>query len=159
AVITGTPRPFREPGIELLTPPPSEAPATVPLFDENPERFRVDSDVQTGAPIINVASGQTVTGMVGVLGYEFRTYTIYPDPTAPLAISGSAVATPATPPDAQAFTVASFNMERFFDTTDDPSVDDVALTATAFANRLNKASIAIRVGLRTPDILGVQEME
>ena len=50
-------------------------------------------------------------------------------------------------------------MERFFDTVNDPVVDDVVLTPAAFANRLNKASIAIRVGLRTPDILGVQEMD
>src|SRR6185295_5278049 len=56
-------------------------------------------------------------------------------------------------------TVASFNMERFFDTVNDPSTDDVALTATAFANRLNKASLAIRNVLRYPDILGVEEME
>jgi predicted extracellular nuclease len=159
AVITGTPRPFREPGIELLTPPPSEAPATVPLFDENPERIRVDSDAQVGAAAIDVATGQTITGMIGVLGYDFRTYTIFPDPAAPISISGSATATPGPVPGATTFTVASYNMERFFDTVNDPNVDDVALTTTAFNNRLNKASLGVRLELRTPDILAVQEME
>src|SRR5262249_60217495 len=57
------------------------------------------------------------------------------------------------------FTVASFNMERFFDTTDDAGVDDVALTQTAFDNRLKKASLAIRNVLGSPDIIGVEEME
>jgi hypothetical protein len=57
------------------------------------------------------------------------------------------------------FTVASFNMERFFDTTDDPGVSDVRLTPTAFNNRLSKASLAIRHVLGAPDIIGVEEME
>jgi len=50
-------------------------------------------------------------------------------------------------------------MERFFDTINDPATSDVALTATAFANRLNKASLAIRTVLNTPDVIGVEEME
>jgi predicted extracellular nuclease len=68
-------------------------------------------------------------------------------------------ALPVPAPAADQFTVAAFNLERFFDTVNDPSVDDVALTATAFNNRLNKASLAIRNVLRTPDILAVEEME
>src|SRR5205823_13567406 len=36
---------------------------------------------------------------------------------------------------------------------------DVALTAAAFSTRLNKASLTIRNVLRTPDIIGVEEME
>jgi len=50
-------------------------------------------------------------------------------------------------------------MERFFDTINDPATSDVALTAIAFANRLNKASLAIRTVLNTPDVIGVEEME
>ena len=50
-------------------------------------------------------------------------------------------------------------MERFFDTVNDPGVSDVALTATAFNNRLNKASLAIRHVLQSPDIIGVEEVE
>ena len=159
AVITGTPRPFREPGIELLTPPPSEAPATVPLFDENPERIRVDSDAQIGAPAINVATGQTITGMIGVLGYDFRTYTIFPDPAAPSQHQRKRHGDARAPAGRDEFTVASYNMERFFDTVNDPGVSERGLTATAFNNRLNKASLGVRHELRTPDILAVQEME
>jgi predicted extracellular nuclease len=57
------------------------------------------------------------------------------------------------------FTIAGFNLERFFDTVDDPAVSDVALTAAALEKRLKKASLAIRNVLRSPDILSVEEAE
>src|SRR5205085_8153596 len=92
-------------------------------------------------------------------------YTLYPDPTtvtpAP-TVSGLTSALPVPVPTSDEFTVASFNLERFYDNIDDtppPPSDDVVLTTTAFNNRLNKASLAIRNVLRTPDILGVEEME
>ena len=43
-------------------------------------------------------------------------------------------ATPVPVPMANQFTVASFNLERFFDTVNDPGGDPV-LTATAFNNQ------------------------
>src|SRR2546425_1034970 len=165
AVITGTPRPFREPGIDVLDYPFPGAPANVPTFDGNPERIRVDSDAQLAsvsplvtAPKIDVATGQTITGMVGVLDYGFRTYTILPDPTSPTAISGAALGTAAPAPDGHTFTVASWNIERFYNTTNDTG-DDVVLTAAAFARRRQKASLAIRNALHMPDIVAVQEVE
>jgi len=51
-VATGADRPFREPGIAISDPLPVGAPGTIPRFDENPERIRVDSDAQPGAAII-----------------------------------------------------------------------------------------------------------
>jgi endonuclease/exonuclease/phosphatase family metal-dependent hydrolase len=159
AVITGTARPFREPGIDIHELVPAEAPATVERFDANPERLRVDSDVQLGAPKIDVASGQTVDAIVGVLSYDFRAYTIFPDPLSPTVIGGSALAAPVAPPGAQTFTVASFNLERFFDTVNEPTTAEPVLTPSAFNNRLNKASLAIRIGLQAPDIVAVQEVE
>jgi uncharacterized repeat protein (TIGR01451 family) len=161
-VITDTPRPFREPGIQVPDPVPACAtpPCTIPQFDANPERLRVDSD-GIGAAKLEVTAGAIVTGLTGPLDYGLRTYTIVPDPPpagAP-SVSGniSAVAVPAAAADQ--FTIASFNMERFFDTTDDPGISDVALTTTAFNNRLSKASLAIRNVMRYPDIVGVAEME
>jgi hypothetical protein len=154
-VITGIARPFRERGIEV----PDPTPAGVPSFDANPERLRVDSDGIGGA-ILNVSTGAVVTGLTGPLDYAFRSYTIDPEPATPPGVSGGiSAAIPAPAPAADQFTVAAFNMERFFDTVDDPGISDVALTATAFNNRLNKASLAIRNVLRTPDILGVEEFE
>ena len=161
-VITGVARPFREPGIQANDPVPAGSGVTippVPRFDFNPERMRVDSDGLVGGSALNVTTGVVVTNLVGPVEYSFRTYTILPDPATPPSVTASSSFTPVTPPTADEFTIASFNMERFYDTTDDPSTSDVVLTSTAFNNRLSKASLAIRNVMRTPDIVGVEEME
>ena len=160
-VITGVARPFREPGLETPDPAPAGSPCCIPRFDANPERLRVDSDGLTGGVKLDVTTGVIVTNLTGPLDYAFRTYTILqdPPPAAQPGVSGNISAIPVPVPDADEFTVGSFNMERFFDTTDDPTVQDVVLTATAFNNRLNKASLAIRNVMRTPDVIGIEEME
>jgi uncharacterized protein len=159
AVVTGVPRPFREPGIQAPDPLPAGAPAGVPRFDGNPERIRVDSDAQPGTTAIDVPSGAVITGLVGVVDYAFRTYTILPDANTATVASAPAVLRPVRAATASEATVASFNLERFFDTVNDPGVSDVALTPAAFETRLAKASRAIRESLRLPDVLGVVEME
>jgi uncharacterized protein len=158
-VITGIARPFREPGIEVPDPLPAGSPCCVPRFDANPERLRIDSDGQPGALNIDVTTGALVTNVTGPVDYSFRTYTIVPDAATPPSVSGNIIAVPVPAPGSDEFTVATFNMERFFDTVDDPGISDVALTATAFNNRLNKASLTIRDVMRTPDVIGVEEME
>ena len=164
-VITGQARPFREAGIRANDPPPPGSGATippVPRFDANPERIRVDADALLGAGTIDASTGAVVTGLVGPLDYAFRTYTILPDPPsvspAPILTGGMSAVAVSDPTDLE-FTVASFNLQRFFDTGDDPGIGEPVLTATAFANRLNKASLAIRNFTKTPDILGVVEVE
>ncbi|MEJ7701059.1 MAG: Calx-beta domain-containing protein [Pyrinomonadaceae bacterium] len=158
-VVTGVPRPFREPGIELNDPVPAPMPVNVPRFDTNPERLRIVSNAQPGAPIIDVTTDATVTNLIGVLHYAFRTYTIFPDPSPAPSVSGNISAIPVPAPAAADFTVASFNLERFFDTVNDPGIGEPVLTQAAFGNRLNKASLAIRNILQTPDVLGVIELE
>ncbi len=163
-VITGTARPFREPGIETPDPLPSGAPCCVPYWDANPERLRVDSDAQRdpgGAPVpaIDVTTGAVITNLTGTLDYGFRTYTIDPDPGTPPGITGNIAATPVPVPAGDQFTVASFNMERFYDTANDLTVSDVVLSPAAYANRLRKASLSIRNILLLPDIVAVEEME
>lgn len=157
-VIEGLARPFREPGADLQDVLPAGAPANVPRFDGNPERLRIDSDA-IGAPAIDVTSGATVANLVGPLTWAFRTYSIFPDPAVTTTVTGLASATPVPAPGAAQFMIAGFNLERFFDTVDDPAVSDVTLTASALEMRLKKASLAIRGLLRSPDILGVQEAE
>jgi hypothetical protein len=158
-VLGDTPRPLREPGIPFLDPLPSDAPPGVPRFDMNPERLRVDSNAQPGARILDLTAGVVVSNFVGVLDFEQRTWTLLPEAGATPVLSGNRVAVPVPTAGGNEFTVASFNLERFFDTTDDPDVDDTVLTANAFNGRLNKASLAIRGVLRAPDILGVVEIE
>jgi uncharacterized protein len=158
-VLTGTPRPFREPGIETPEPLPAGSPCCVPVFDANPERLRVDTG--SGPTALEVTTGAVVTGLTGPLEYSQRTYSIVVDPgSTPTVIPGIAAAVPVPPPDPDTeFTIASFNIERFFDTEDDPSVSDVTLTPIAFSHRLNKASLAIRTVMNSPDVIGVEEME
>ena len=157
AVITGISRPFREPGVEL----PTLHPATIPRFDGNPERLRIDSDSLIGAEVLNVTSGAILTNVTGVLDYGSRTYTVVPLPgnQSQINVTGNVnfASVPAT--NTNEFTVASANLERFFDTTDDAGTSDVILTADAFNRRLQKASLALRNVLRSPDIIGVEEME
>ncbi|MEP6922925.1 MAG: lamin tail domain-containing protein, partial [Pyrinomonadaceae bacterium] len=158
-VISGVNRPFREPGIDVLDPLPAGAPANIPRFDGNPERIRVFSFGQTGATAIDVTTDAIVSNLVGVLDYGFRTYTIFPDPATPPTVTGNISAIPVPDSAASEMTVANFNLERFFDTVNDPNIGEPVLTMTAFDNRLNKASLAIRNVLKTPDVLGVEEVE
>lgn len=156
-VVTGVARPFRETGIAKLTPPPAGTPVTVPIWDENPELLRVDSDGLVGAPALNLSTGAILTNLVGPLDYAFHRYSILPDPTAPApgitpGISATAVASPT----ADEVTIGSYNLERFFD--DQPG-GDVTLAPAAYQNRLGKASRQIRDYLKFPDILGVVEVE
>jgi hypothetical protein len=159
AVITGVARTFREPGIHFLDPLPPGSPCCVPRYDGDPERLRVDSDAQPGAAQLEVTSGTLVTNVTGVLDFAFRTWSIYPDPAPTPALVGVGTATPVPAPAIDEFTVGSFNLQRFFDTTNDPGISDPVLTTTAFANRLNKASLAVREVMSSPDILGVEEVE
>jgi len=160
-VLLGVDRPFRELGIQLPDPLPPGAPATIPRFDGNPERLRVDSDGQVGGTLLNVTTGVVVTGLVGPLDYAFRTYTILPDPppaTQP-SVTANATAVPVAAAEEDQFTVASINLQRFYDTQNDPDTSDTVLTAAAFEKRLNKVSLLVRDVMRSPDLIGIQEVE
>ena len=158
-VISGTARPFREPGIDVRTPLPAAAPCCVPRFDGNPERIRVDSDGQPGAAALNAPTGTVVENLVGPLDYGFQSYTILPDPSAPPRVTAAPAHDLARAWALDEYSIASFNLQRFFDTTDDPAVGDVVLTAAAFQRRLTKASLYIRRLMFLPAIVGVQEVE
>ena len=158
-VVTGTPRPFREPGIQAPDPAPGGGNIPpIPRWDFNPELLFSDTDA-LGGPRHELAVGATLSNYVGPLDYGFRRYSVHQDPTvAPTIVPGPAP-TPARAPTADEFTYASYNLERFFDTSDDPAVDERVLTPEAFATRLSKASIGIREFLHAPDIVGVVEIE
>ena len=158
-VVTGVARPFREPGIAISDPLPAGAPGTIPRFDENPERIRVDSDAQPGTVALDVTAGTVITNITGPLDYGFRAYTIDPDAATPPTVGAQPGSVPVPSPSPNEFTVASFNMQRFFDTADDPSTSDPILTAGAFARRVAKASLTIRTVQGLPDVIGVEEME
>lgn len=173
-VLPGTGRPFREAGIETPYPVPPEAPAgTVPpVFDSNPERIGVDTfsvfpDPATAAVFppppgstLEVTSGVTVSNVTGPLDYSYGSYIIDAESWNRPTVDGpNAAVQPVRARADHEFTVATMNLERFYDTTDDPAVSDTVLTPAAFDLRLTKASMAILGVLRSPDVLGVEEME
>lgn len=155
AVPTGVARPFLEPGIAPDTALPLPG---IPRFDGNLEIYEIDFNLP-GDTALNVTSTSVITGVVGVLDYFPPYYVINHDPAVPASVSGILSATPVSGAGPTDFAIASFNAERFFDTVDDPSVSDVALTPTAYAGRLAKISLAIRNVLKTPDVIGLEEIE
>jgi predicted extracellular nuclease len=157
ATVTGDPRPFRTPGIQAPDPAPSGSIPPIPRWDTAPETMEVDSDA-IGGDKLDLAAGAVVTNVVGPMDYGFRRYTILPEATPTVASTGETVTAARLPGDDE-FTVASYNLERFFDDVNDPAIGEPVLTSTAFANRLNKASLGIRDELHTPDVLGVMEVE
>jgi predicted extracellular nuclease len=158
-VVLGAARPFREPGVDIRQLLPPGAPCCVPRFDGNPERLRVDSDGQPGAPLVDLPAGSIVENLVGPLDYGFQSYTVLPDPQPPLTTRAPAAVPPVRAAEDDEFSVAWINLQRFFDTIDAREVGDVALTATAFQTRLAKASLYVRRLLRTPDVVAVAEVE
>ncbi len=157
-VVTGTTRPFREPGIQAPDMPPSGSIPPIPRFDANPELLTVTS-AAGGAPALDVAAGTTLAGLVGPLDYGFRRYTVLPQPGTTPTVADAPVPTPARLPVPDEFTVATYNLERFFDTVNDPATSDPVLTPAALERRLAKASLAIRDFLHAPDVLGTVEVE
>ncbi len=159
-VVTSIARPFRAPGIDVTRQGvPAESPCCVPLNRGNPERLRVDSDGQPGAAAINLTSGSVVRNLVGPLDYSFRAYTILPDPATPPEVAPAPLPGAMRVPADDEFTVASFNLQRFFDTTDDPRVGDAVLSSAAYLTRLRKASLHLRALMHLPTIIAVQEVE
>lgn len=159
-VITGTPRPFREAGVRLPDALPAGAPANVPRWDANPELLGIDTKAQNGSTALNVAAGAVLTAVTGPLDYTRRYYTIDLDPAASPGISNNNPVYTAVPAAKTGeVSVASLNLQRFFDNIDDPGFADPILTSTAFNKRLNKASLAIRNVLNYPDVIGVAEVE
>ncbi|CAN5348101.1 hypothetical protein BH10ACI2_BH10ACI2_10540 [soil metagenome] len=161
ATLMGTPRPFREPGVAVLTAIVDKLAATIPTFDQNPETLRIDSASQTGAKALDVPAGATVKGLTGVMDYGRGFYTLNVDATpAPVAENVKGFF-PVSPAAEREVTVGSFNIENFFDTeVNSPNVEkEATLPKEVFQTRLNKVSLAIRNVLAMPDILGIIEIE
>lgn len=158
AVVTGVPRAFREPGVQLPDPLPAAAPVGVPRWNTNPEVIAVGS-AGVGAERLDLAAGCQVLNVVGPLDYSFRRYTLYPERTPQVYCNDADKPRPAPMPQADDVSVATYNMERFFDDQNDPAIGEPVLTPAAFQARLNKASLAIRRYLHLPDILGTVEVE
>jgi uncharacterized protein len=192
AVITGTQRPFREPGIDIRDVPVPGAPANIAQFDDNPERILVDSTI-AGGTSLEISTGAVLPNVTGVLDFTFSNDSFY-DPSRLILdvaydrtqVTPGMTVQPVPAAAANEFTVASFNIERFYNTN---SADDlyyvpagvngfngssstpilstgqtfvseaVDVTQAAYTRRLQKVSLAIRNVLNTPDIVTLEECE
>lgn len=161
AVMTGVPRPFREAGIDVRDPIPGGAGAQpIPRWDGNPEILTIDSDTLGGAAyVLNLPTGSVIEGLTGPLDYGFRRYALHRDPAVAINVIPGPGPRAARAPEANEFTVASYNLERFYDNVNDANVDDSVATATAYQKRLQKASLGIREYLHSPDVLVAIEVE
>ncbi len=149
AVVVGSERAFREPGIEF------PGMAGLPEWDGNPEVFEIDPDGLGGADAA-VFAGQAVTAE-GPLTFSFGDYQVLPttlllgtEPALPRAVRAR---------EPGELTIASQNMLRFFDDQDDPGMSEPVLTAAEFQDLLGKFSLHVRDVLDAPDVLAVQEVE
>lgn len=147
SVVAAPQRPFREPGILYPGLP------GLPVWDGNPEVFEIDTDF---FGFVQLAAGAVIVEAEGPLAFSFGDYQIWPTR---LNAVGTIEPTPVRARSAGEFTVASQNLFRLFDTTDDPSCDDDVANAQQFADRLNKFSLQIRTVLGSPDVLAVSEVE
>lgn len=165
AVVKGIARPFREPGMDVYDyfAPDNEKIKKdypkMPLFDNNPERLRIESTAQLGASSIDVSSKAEIKNISGVLHYAFRAYTIYVDVDSKHSISNTIKPVVMPKANDRQFSIAATNLENFFDDEDDPAIKEDIVTKEAFALRLKKISGAIRDYLQMPDIIGTIEVE
>jgi len=144
-----------------------------PAVDGRPVRQQADdpldeiipvlhhSDVDcTGFPQVKV--GDVVSGLAGPLIYHFDQFKVVQQDPAALAVASAPLEAPDAPPtpEPDQFTVASFNVENYFDTVSDTGRDaEPVPTAEELAVKQAKLVAAIGEHLRCPTLLGVQEVE
>lgn len=166
AVLKGSGRPFREPGMGILqylgSPDKDkwkkELPS-LPIFDGNPEVLRIETLAQAGSTALDVSAKAQIKNVSGVMHYAFGRYAILTDASSRPVVTSSIkpVAMPLTT--AGQFSVASANIETFVDDVDDPDVKEDVATSEAFEKRLGKISIAFRDYLQMPDVISIVEAE
>lgn len=150
-------RTFREPGIE------NPGIVGLPVWDGNPEVFELDPD-KLGLPNQEIPAGSSFSA-TGVIGYEFGGYELWPSS---LTVTPAPLPQRVRKPRWWETSVGSLNLFRLFDDVDDaPGVnalgettdDDATISTEEYQRRLVKLASYIVNNMRTPDVLGVQEVE
>ena len=147
-VVSGTPRPRREAGIDIHnTLPSGNTAANVPRWDFNSELIRVKSNFLTGGTVLDLRGGTRLENLVGVLDYSFRRFTLLPDPSAYPTVAFVPEGDGVTPPTPGEFTIATYNVYNL-----------VYGTTTAYTRQSAKIASAVRQFLHLPDIIGLAEI-
>jgi predicted extracellular nuclease len=136
---------FREPGIPASDPiPPDPTSGTpdpnIPIWDENPERLKVDTNGSAGTANTPLTSNVTLSNVVGSLDFSFGEYRLIP--RVPPTASANMAAVPVPTPTLNEFTVTGFNIENFNNN----------------ATQRQKAALTVRDVLHLPDIIGAVEI-
>ena len=115
-----------------------------------------------GADPPNLIVGSVITDVDGPLMFSYGAYLVTTQAGDPWQVV-SAAPEPTTPPTwppaaGNEFTVMTFNVENFFDTTDDPGKNDPLPSATEYQVHRDKiVSTVVQAGC--PTIIGLQEVE
>lgn len=120
-----------------------------------------NSDVACG-DFPDVKSGDTVAGIVGPLIYNFDQFKIVQQDPAALAVTTAPLPPRPSPPtaDGDSFSVASFNVENYFDSRDDTGDDAEPKPGEAeIAVKRQKLAHALSETLGCPTFVGIQEVE
>ncbi len=170
-------RSFREPGIGLnvanenvsaisLTPAAPPLPALI--WDTNPELLELDVDKFFATTTKNVLAPRTTFSATGLMGFEFSGYEFWVlansgNTEADLSVISPGPALPIAVPTAGSdqLTVASLNVLRLYDYCDDPgtSAGNEPVNVADTDRKLAKLSAYIRTVLKSPDVIGIQEVE
>jgi len=160
ATLTGVARPFRAIGADSRDAAPTAgAPSAWTRWTAPTNLLLVDTAALGGAAV-DVVTGSTVVPATGVLDYSSgQPDLMISSVTAerPVVVQGSP-STTATSSTASNLTVATLNMNRFYD-TETTVTGATIITSGAYSGRLAKASNAIRNSMGFPDVIAVQEVE
>jgi predicted extracellular nuclease len=159
---------LREPGVRFGS-TTSAANAAAGIWDGNPEVLEMDTDfmIPTNAGVEFV--GGTQFSATGTIGFDFGDYEFWPTT---LTITPETNVAPRPVPLAGAtdMTIGSFNVLRLCDAIDDRGTGTIEFTCYSdtivqetdpvrVSLKLAQLSAYIREVLRSPDVLGVQEVE
>jgi predicted extracellular nuclease len=126
--------------------------------DYNPERILVAAWTAVQVPMVR--TGDKLTELVGVVDYTYGNFKIQPDryrlETHSVPRGRLSTFAPAC---VDCLQVATFNVENFFDTVDDPQKEDMVLSRTQYETKIKKLVKAIWVEMKAPTLLVLQEVE
>ena len=130
-----------------------------PIDAAIPVLFRSDVDC-TALP--NVKTGDEISGLHGVLVYNFDQYKIVLQETSELIIDSEPLPEPPQlpAPSENQISLVSFNVENLFDGVDDTGADsEPKLSPEALQTKISKISYTLVRLLHCPTVVGLQEIE
>jgi predicted extracellular nuclease len=162
-VVVGAVRARREPG--LPWPGLAGVPASIPVWDGNPEVFELDLD-RLGLPNAPLRGGMRFSA-TGVIGYEFNDFELWP--TALLIRDHAKLPAPVRPARPGEIAIGTLNVRRLYDdvagnnqqtscTGQTIGYSD-ALSSAEYQRRLTKTARYVLEVMAAPDILALQEVE